>query len=512
MTTKRNCCIKDCSNSGYKLSKWKTGWCDLHECNLGTARCICPPPFTLFPFPTERKNPDGRAVWIRNVNRVAADGKSKWMPTENSRICSEHFVDNEPTQSNPYPTINLGYNTKSVIKKTRPPPLDRSIIVDTPSKKKKCDSTDTISNAETIEYSAVATTQQPVCDHDYVSSCVSCADKDKIINDLRQKVRKLENQIVQNTPKPKLHEVLKSDKACKFYTGIPTVAAFNALYKVIEPQIPKIRHWKGPKHVLKYKKFRRTGPKRGLSSKEEMVITLMKLRLGLLNQDLADRFNVSSTHISRVFTTWIKILSQFFGSLVFNPSKEVVRENLPPKFRNQKYSSVRHIIDCSEVFLEKPQNLEVQGKTWSDYKHHHTAKFLISITPSGFINYVSDVWGGRTSDKYITDNSDFLNIVEPYDTVMADRGFQIKEELTLKRAYLMVPPGRRGACQMSTDEVVKTKEIANRRIYVEQAIRRLKCFRILKFELPVTLSHHLDCIIKTVAGICNLYPPLPKYK
>lgn len=64
---------------------------------------------------------------------------------------------------------------------------------------------------------------------------------------------------------------------------------------------------------------------------------------------------------------------------------------------------------------------------------------------------------------------------------------------------------------MSTCDVKKLKNIANRRIYIEQAIRRLKYFRILKYELPVTLNQHLDYIMKSVAGKCNLYPPLIKY-
>lgn len=94
---------------------------------------------------------------------------------------------------------------------------------------------------------------------------------------------------------------------------------------------------------------------------------------------------------------------------------------------------------------------------------------------------------------------------------MADRGFTIREDLALVSAELFIPPGRRGASQISTDEIWKTKEIANRRIYIEQAIRRMKSFRILKCELPLTLAQHLDFIIRTIAGICNMYPPLPKY-
>lgn len=189
----------------------------------------------------------------------------------------------------------------------------------------------------------------------------------------------------------------------------------------------------------------------------------------------------------------------------------MVRENLPPSFRNPAYNSIRHIIDCTEIFLETPQNLQVRTDTWSDYKHHNTAKYLVSITPSGMINYVSKGWGGRTSDKFITVNSGFLKLFEPYDKVLADRGFPITEELLLLNAELLIPPGRRGAFQFTNKEVVKTKQIANRTIYIEQAIRRMKCFRILRNEISLTLLHHLDDIVRIVAGLCNLYPPLPRY-
>lgn len=116
------------------------------------------------------------------------------------------------------------------------------------------------------------------------------------------------------------------------------------------------------------------------------------------------------------------------------------------------------------------------------------------------------------SDKVITNQSGFLDLLEPYDAVLADRGFPIREELTMKRATLLIPPGRNGVNQMTSSDVHLTKAIANRRIYIEQAIRRMKCFRILKYEVPLSLMHHLDDIVKIIAGICNMYPPLPCYK
>ena len=91
---------------------------------------------------------------------------------------------------------------------------------------------------------------------------------------------------------------------------------------------------------------------------------------------------------------------------------------------------------------------------------------------------------------------------------MADGEFQIREDLLLRRANLHIPLGRCGTDQMSKRNVKNTQEIVNRRIYVKMAIRRLKSFRILKCELPVTLLSQIDDIVCICAALCNLYPQL----
>ena len=93
------------------------------------------------------------------------------------------------------------------------------------------------------------------------------------------------------------------------------------------------------------------------------------------------------------------------------------------------YTKTRCIIDCTEVFIERPKSLDAQAATWSDYKKHNTIKFLIGISPCGFITYISDSYGGRAPDQFICIDSTFHHLLESGDEVMADRGFQIKEDL-----------------------------------------------------------------------------------
>ena len=327
----------------------------------------------------------------------------------------------------------------------------------------------------------------------FVNNC--CPEKDLRIQELQEQLKKAENELT--ILKEKLKKVreskglkcgdLKTDKEVNLLTGIPTRAAFDVLFDMVKKNVKKLRYWTGPvKSTRKGRNFKKSpkkfGPKRELTEKDEFLLTMMKLRLGSTNADLAQRFAVSATTVTNVFTTWVKLLASELGCL----------KTLPKKFHKPGYSKVRHIIDCTEVFIETPSDPALKAATWSDYKHHHTTKILLSITPNGAFNFVSKAWGGRTSDVHVTRESGFYDILEQHDEVMADRGFTIAEDLLLQHAKLHIPPGKRGQEQFSKSEVKKTKVITNLRICVEQAIRRLKTFRLIKNELPMSMLSNLD--------------------
>ena len=78
----------------------------------------------------------------------------------------------------------------------------------------------------------------------------------------------------------------------------------------------------------------------------------------------------------------------------------------------------------------------------------------------------------------------------------------------MKMATLCIPPSKAKSMQMLPSDVRKTSNIANVRIYVEQAIGRMKVFHILKNELPISLLPLVDDIVRVCAALCNLLPPL----
>ena len=150
--------------------------------------------------------------------------------------------------------------------------------------------------------------------------------------------------------------------------------------------------------------------------------------------------------------------------------REVLRKTLPMDFRKKNCPNCVVIIDCFEIFIDRSSDLLARAQTYSSYKHHNTVKFLIGITPQGSVSFISDGWGGRVSDKHITENSNFLSNLIPGDTILADRGFDIKDSLGLYSATVTLPAFTKGKKQLEGIDVEQTRTIANVRIDVERVI------------------------------------------
>ncbi|XP_052792215.1 uncharacterized protein LOC128226377 [Mya arenaria] len=246
-------------------------------------------------------------------------------------------------------------------------------------------------------------------------------------------------------------QLLVCDKDVQFYTGLSTKSIFNKLHSFISPFVN--RRWTGVtsmiKNVRKFKAKSRYGPDRKLTSKCEFLLMLMKIRLGLLNADLAKRFNILECLVSRIFLAWLRASSLALKAMVYLPDEETLIATKPERFR--KLSSLHSIIDCTELFIETPKDLYLQSATWSNYKHHNTLKLLVACSPNSSIIFISKAYLGRVSDKAITLDLNYLDLIPMHCMVMADKVFNIQGECASRNISLYVPPGRRGTSQMPSD-------------------------------------------------------------
>ena len=95
--------------------------------------------------------------------------------------------------------------------------------------------------------------------------------------------------------------------------------------------------------------------------------------------------------------------------------------------------------------------------------HVHRHYSYLAASPDGLIS--CKCWGGRVSDEYLTQNCGFLNLLEYEDTVLADRSFNISEDLALFGATLAILT--KGKSQLSQQEVECSQKLAKVQIHVE---------------------------------------------
>ena len=221
--------------------------------------------------------------------------------------------------------------------------------------------------------------------------------------------------------------------------------------------------------------------------------------------DLARRFNVSESLASQIFNEWIPIMSRELRKFVIWLPRETIKLSMPPAF-HRLYPKTTCVIDCAEIFIQRPKKLMTRVRKYSNYKSHNTAKFLISIAPNGFIMFVSQLYGGRATDKFITEDSGFYEHILPHDQVMADRGSELSNRLRALQATFNIPSFTRGKNKLSECEVTESRRCASVRIHVERVISRVKCFRILKFTVANSLVKMLDDNSVICYGLCNLQP------
>lgn len=247
-------------------------------------------------------------------------------------------------------------------------------------------------------------------------------------------------------------------------------------------------------------------------SKDNILLTLMKIKLNDPFIRLGHMFGMSTSNASKIFSKSLIMLECYLKTLIFWPSSEKIKYFLPIPFR-ARYNKVQSIIDCLEIEIEKPTDPVKQALTWSEYKKCNTLKYLVSSTPDGFINYISTGYGGRISDALLVQTCVYLQVIPPGSSVMADRGFkEIAKYLNEKHCVLVRPPSVSSSVKPTRAEVIESKQIASLRIHIERVIRRIREFQYLKPHSVI--NHNLigqtDLVIKIACALINLQNPIIK--
>ena len=253
-----------------------------------------------------------------------------------------------------------------------------------------------------------------------------------------------------------------------------------------------------------------------LSVEDEYLLVLMKLRMGLSTIDLAERFCVTESTVVNIFLTWINYLYVTLGSLKIWPHRDIILNNSPVEFL-EKYPNNIVIIDATELKIQVPSALQKHSETYSTYKSHTTMKCLLGVDAKGGIMFISQLYEGAISDKQIVERSGFLEIlrqkvisgeIKKGDAIMADKGFDIQNDLKKLDLKLNIPPYLKDKVGFEEGDVIKTQTVARHRIHVERAICKIRRFRIFHSIIPVTMFGSINQIWSVACLLSNFQNPV----
>ena len=178
-----------------------------------------------------------------------------------------------------------------------------------------------------------------------------------------------------------------------------------------------------------------------LSQADEFFLMMVRLRLNLKEQYLANHFEISVSTVSRVFLTWINFCYLRLSLLPCWPDQSTIQNTMPASFK-EVYPQPTAKLDATEIKVNIPSSLLLQSQTYNNYKSANTFKALLAISPAGHVIFVSSLYTGSISDTQLVERSGFLSLLREGDEVMADRGFTIEDLLLPLVVKLNIPPKR----------------------------------------------------------------------
>lgn len=359
--------------------------------------------------------------------------------------------------------------------------------------KSKADTTDNaINDTETINSDSTSTDHNIICqpksqsietqtDLTMAQMYATETLNEKYKNELHDLHQKFDKKTIN------LKSFKDDDKKTRFFTGLATYDHLNSLSTNLENHLPECKD--------KLTKF------------QVLFICLFRLRLCIPFTYFAFEFNVSHQTVSKYFQMGLLVMYSKLDSLVYWPKRDILKSTMPVKFREKFGDKISIIVDCFEVFIENSSNVEAAAQTFSSYKHGNTAKVLIGITPQGHICYNSIGYGGRASDKFITEDSGFLDNLEKDDVVLADRGFLVSNLVKERGASVIMPAFTKGKSQLHPMDVSNSRIIASLRIHVERVIGLLRIkYNILnqrKLHVSNFAKNHGICIFDQIVKVCS---------
>ncbi|XP_047226025.1 uncharacterized protein LOC124871076 isoform X2 [Girardinichthys multiradiatus] len=413
---------------------------------------------SFYRFP---RDPERKQRWIAAVNRAG------WAPNDGSRLCSTHFISDmkEPGALEVPDKQEARVEAANALLFLQG---QGSSAVDGPSQEEHPEEGEPEAVAEKSGSSSFSTDEDD--EHDEASErdrkkgkFAQMSEISVNFDDILKALKKENRALRESVEKMSLSEnAFRNDaEKVKFYTGLPNYFVLETVMWLLAP------HMDGMKNIK-------------LSKFQQLLLTLMRLRLDLRNQDLAYRFGVKVGTVARTVHRMVNIMSStLVPTAVFWPSRAELRKNLPAALQTS-HPDCAVIVECFTVPLEEPLSMGAEhqqqqtmcpcsGEMGPGYS---SLKYLIGVAPQGVVTFVSRGVPGSVSDKGLAEGCGFLCKLLPGDVVLSCRDLDIEDSVAARGASFKIAGACRGEAR-ARSEGLPGPDTASETVIVQRHVERV---------------------------------------
>ena len=314
------------------------------------------------------KFPDDEGVFRQWIVAIRRDIGVNFRVAQNSRVCSRHFKPSnyirsltgrkKTLKSSVVPTVFPW--TKGSPAKKRVPKYGSPIKKKSPKKTSETTTISDSSNSTCVSSPVDSRENQESPDLENLDNSSAeelLDDREEKLRNLESEKAKLEGKIKQltmeierlsaknNSLQLKVFSIdrfITSDiRHTSFYTGFPNASVLESILRYLNPgkEGENINYWHSSTDDMTNvnqgsdKDAPKQGRPRQLSTREEFLLTLSRLRQGCKEEHFSHLYGISQATVSRIVISWINFMFLKFSTIPIWPSKEKVEEHMPADFK-----------------------------------------------------------------------------------------------------------------------------------------------------------------------------------
>jgi hypothetical protein len=252
-------------------------------------------------------------------------------------------------------------------------------------------------------------------------------------------------------------------------------------------------------------------PYKLMSIEQKFFVVLLYYKTYATQEFIGILAGLNQANISRLLSKTQGLISQIADPElgVFLAKAKEEYDQIPPQDRiNQaaaffkKYPELKEAsTDATEQHCHRSHDYEIQKNHFSGKKRMHTVKTQISVASNGRILDASDSYPGSIHDKKVLDQEGTISKFPESTCQRLDSGYQgvIQQH---PQHYLVIPIKKPHKQELPVFDKELNRMHSKLRVIVENAISRLKKFKILNYRYRGLIGKY-NLIFKDIAAILN---------